>query len=88
MAITPSHKMAIWICENIIGAKINEVPKYECQTCMSRFNEPKVMSVSASCYYGVFDDFGCCGSIDISVCPSCESEEFIEIEEYEDEEEE
>lgn len=81
-------KMAEWICTAVVGASINVVPRYECHNCRAKFDEPNEEYVNAAYYYGVGSEFGqSSGSLLIAVCPRCGSEEFEEIEEYEEESE-
>lgn len=81
-------KMIEWICTSVIGARVNTVPKYVCRDCRAKFDEPNEEYVNAAFYYGVGSEFGqSSGSLLITVCPRCGSEEFEEIEEYEEESE-
>lgn len=84
---TPT-KMIEWICTAVVGTKINTVPSYECHDCRARFDEPDEEYVNSAYYYGVGSEFGSSSdSMLITVCPRCGSENFEEIEEYEEEEE-
>ena len=80
-----STKMIEWICTSVVGAKVNPVPTYECSDCGARFEEPDEQYVNSAYYYGVGSEFGSSSdTMLITVCPRCGSEEFEEIEEYEE----
>lgn len=78
-------RMVEWICSSVIGTSINVAPSYECRDCGARFDEPEEQCVNAADYYGVGSEFGpSSGYLHITVCPRCGSEEFEEVEEYEE----
>jgi hypothetical protein len=59
---------------------------YKCKCCGKKFESPKVEKTTYESYYGVSSMFSYGSPLVIEMCPKCESEDFVEY--YEEEEDE
>lgn len=58
----------------------NKMTIYECRCCGKRFWEPGTLHTTYESWYGVSSMVSGSHSVDVDVCPNCESEDYDEIE--------